>query len=106
MRPPATADERERRIVEYLVACHQGRLAEFRLGRMNRIANARKRLMQLINEMIEARSEEIAASMLAEYAPPRPMRKAVDVTEGRLPIAPKKAGLPPWIRKGRTGTEG
>jgi hypothetical protein len=106
MRKPATADERDRRIVEYLVSCHRGRLAEFRLTRLNRVANFRKKLIQLLEEMIEARAEELAAGMLMEYAPPRPERPAANVTEGRLPIGPHRARMPAWLRTGKDGTNG
>lgn len=103
MRKPATADERERRTVEYLVSCHQGRLAEFKLTRLNKVANFRKRLMQLLDEMIESRAEDLAAGMLMEYAPPRPKRATIDITRDRLPIGPKKSRIPVWLSKGRTG---
>ncbi len=104
MRNPATADERERRLVEYLVTLHQGRLSEFRLTRLNRIANFRKKLMELLEEMIEARAEELAAGMLVEFAPPRPTRKESNPMEGRLPIPPKRARMPVWIRKSADGS--
>lgn len=99
MRKPGTADERDRRMVEYLATLHKGRLAEFRLTRLNRIANFRKRLMQILEEMIETRAEELAAGMLMEYAPPKPAREERDVMEGRLPIPPKKARRPIWVQK-------
>lgn len=109
MRKPATADERERRLIEYLTTVHQGRIAEFKLTRLNRIANFRKRLMELLDEMIEARAEDLAAGMLMQYAPPRPERKEGDIWEGRLPIPPQRARRPVWIkgledRRGRVGT--
>ena len=103
MRKPGTADERERRTIEYLVSCHQGRLQEFKLTRLNKVANFRKRLMQLLDEMIETRAEDLAAGMLMEYAQPRPERSAIDITRDRLPIGPKKAKMPVWLRKDRTG---
>ena len=94
---PLTADERERRIVQYLVTLHQGRLAEFRLSRMNRVANFRKQLIQLIDKMIEERAEELAAGMLMEYAPRQPERKVGDTAEDRLPIPPKRV-RPVWLQ--------
>lgn len=103
MRKPATADERDRRIIEYLVSCHKGRLAEFKLNRLNKVANLRKRLMQLLDEIIESRAEDLAAGMLMEYAPPRPGRATIDITRDRLPIGPKKARMPVWLGKDRTG---
>lgn len=109
MRRPATADERERRIVEYLISVHQGRIAEFKLTRLNRLANLRKRLRDLLEEIIETRAEELAAGMLMEYAPPRPAKRpqdAPDVREGRLPlpIGPKSARrIPVWLRKSAAG---
>lgn len=106
MREPATADERERRMVEYLLSCHQGKLGEFKLSRLNRIANFRKQLMALIEEMIEARAEDLAAGMLMEYAPPRPERNVIGMRRERLPVEPKKARIPVWLRKDRTGTYG
>jgi hypothetical protein len=109
MRKPATADERERRIIEYLTTVHQGRIAEFKLTRLNRIANFRKKLMELLDELIETRAEDLAAGMLMQYAPPRPERKEGDILEGRLPIPPKRARRPVWMRgsedrRGRVGT--
>ncbi len=96
MRKPNTADERERRIVEYLKCCHQGRLQEFQLTRMNRVANFRKRLMELINEMIEARAEDLAAGMLMQFAEPRPP-KQIPAVEERLVIAPLARRMPRWL---------
>jgi hypothetical protein len=84
--------------VEYLASCHRERLAEFKLSRLNRIANLRKKIIQLFDELIETRAEDLAAGMLMEYAPPKPERPAQDVTEGRLPIGPKKARMPVWLR--------
>ena len=98
MKRLGTADERDRRMIEYLITLHKGRLAEFKLTRLNRIANSRKRLMQLLDEIIEARAEDLAAGMLMEYAPPRPDRKS-DPTRERLPIGPKFSRMPVWIRK-------
>lgn len=106
MRKPGTADERERRIVQYLSSVHQGRLAEFKLTRLNRIANLRKKLMELLNEMIESRAEDLAAGMLMEYAPPRPERRERNVVEGRLPIGPKRAEMPVWLRGRRVAGRG
>lgn len=104
MRKPATADERERRMVEYLVTLHKGRLAEFKLTRLNKIANSRKKLMELLDEIIESRAEDLAAGMLMEYAPPRPQVVVMDVTKDRFPIGPKKSRMPVWLRNGSTGT--
>lgn len=95
---PLTADERERRLIKYLTTCNRERLAEFKLSRLNRIAIFRKRLMELLNEMVETRAEDLAAGMMMEYAPDRPKREAVDVTENRLVIGPKKARMPVWLR--------
>lgn len=100
LRKPLTADERERRMIEYLATLHQGRLAEFKLTRMNRVANFRKRIIQLMDEMVEARAEDLAAGMLMEYAPPRPERRERNSVEGRLPVGPKKAKMPVWLKSG------
>lgn len=99
MRKPATADERERRTIEYLSSVHQGRLKEFKLGRMNRIANFRKQLKQLLDEIIESRAEELAASMLLLYAPPRPAIQEGDAVEERLIISPHRGRTPVWVKK-------
>ena len=101
---PLTADERERRVVEYLLTLHKGQLAEFRLTRLNRVANFRKALMQLMEQFIEARAEELAAGMLAEYAPPRPEKTFEHVTEGRLPLPAKgpkakRRRMPVWVKR-------
>jgi hypothetical protein len=97
MRPPQTADERERRFVQYVLTLNKGQIAEFRLGRMNRITNFRKALMQLINELIENRAEDLAAAMLMEHAPERPKRPPVLISRGRL--VERKRVLPPWVRE-------
>jgi len=99
MRPPNTADERERRFVQYVLTLNKGQLAEFKLTRMNRIANFRRRLIDLLNEMIETRAEDLAAGMLMEHAPARPKRaKALEtkVVKERLPLLKRR--IPPWIR--------
>lgn len=95
---PLTADERERRCVEYLVTLHKGQLAEFKLTRLNRIANFRHRLNELLNDMIEARAEDLAAGMLMEHAPERPIKKALPVrTENGLKL--RKRRTPTWVQK-------
>ena len=105
MRKPATADERERRLVQYLTTVHQGRLQEFKLTRLNRITNLRKRLKELLDEIIETRAEDLAAGMLMAYAPPRPEKKPLEITEGRLPIPPKRV-MPVWVRKSSEAMRG
>lgn len=94
---PKTADERERRFVEYVVTLNKGQLAEVRLRRMNRIANFRKALMDLINQMVEERAEDLAAAILMEHAPERPKPLPAPIERKRLPI--RKRVLPPWIRE-------
>lgn len=94
---PLTADERERQIVEYLSSLNKGQLAEFKLRRMNRISNFRKRLMELLNEMIEARAEDLAAGMLMEHAEPRPV-PGWKLRGEKQPMV-RKRRIPPWIRK-------
>lgn len=97
MRAPLTADERERRVVEYLLTLNKGQLAEFRFGRMNRVANFRKALMQLMEEFIEARAEERAAAMIEEFAPARPESQLKALQKAR----PRRRGkkMPVWLRK-------
>jgi hypothetical protein len=92
---PQTADEREKRFVEYLHTLNKGQIAELRLSRMNRIANFRKDLMELINELIETRAEDLAAAMMMEHAPERPKRVPVE----RRKLAERKRAMPPWIRE-------
>lgn len=101
--PSPTADERERRIAQYLSTLHRGQLAEFRLTRMNRVADFRKQLIQLIDQMIETRAEEIAAGMMAEHARPDP--KIAQAAERPVPRPPKRS-IPVWIRgsSGRTSS--
>jgi hypothetical protein len=94
---PQTADERERRFVQYVLTLNKGQIGEFRLGRMNRIANFRKALKQLLDELIENRAEDLAAAILMEHAPERPKRMPVPIARGRL--ADRKRELPPWIRE-------
>jgi len=96
MRPPLTADERERRVIEYLLTLHKGQIAEFRLTRLNRVANFRRALKELLEEFIEARAEVLAASMIEEYAPRRPRRKrASRALAGRR--AGPRARKPVWV---------
>src|SRR4051812_35912215 len=96
---PLTADERERRFVQYMLTLNKGQLMESRLRRMNRIANFRRHLMELINEMIETRAEDLAAAMLMEYAPERPVPawKQQAVAKGRLPLPERKRRMPKWV---------
>lgn len=94
---PKTADERERRFVQYVLTLNKGQLAEVRLRRMNRIANFRKALMDLVNEMVEERAEDLAAAMLMEHAPDRPKPLPAPMERKRLQI--RKRVLPPWIRE-------
>ena len=96
---PLTADERERRVIQYLLTLHKGDIAHFRLTRLNRVANFRRQLMQLLEEMIESRAEVIAAGMVMEYAPERPERivRKEDVAEGRLPLPERKRRRPKWL---------
>lgn len=98
MRNPLTADERERRFMQYMLTLNKGQLAEVKLRRLNRIANFRKQLMALINELIEERAEDLAAGMLMEYAPERPKRNLEIVADGRLP-AVRRREMPKWLRK-------
>jgi hypothetical protein len=100
MRPANTADERERRFVQYVLTLNKGQLAEVKLRRLNRIANFRKALMELINQMIETRAEDLAAGMLMEFAPERPKRDwklEKNVVKDRLPLHSRR--MPPWLRK-------
>jgi hypothetical protein len=96
MHIPLTADERERRFVAYVLTLHKGQIGELRLRRMNEISNFRKALMQLVNELIEKRSEDLAAAMLMEFAPPRP--KPVRAAVQRL-LSDRKRVTPPWVKQ-------
>jgi hypothetical protein len=94
---PLTADERHRRVVQYLETLNKGQLANFQLGRMNRVSNFRKALIQLMEQFIEARAEELCAAWLQQYAAPRPRE---DVAEGRLPLPQaKKRRMPVWVKR-------
>lgn len=96
---PLTADRREERVVKYLETLNKGQLMEFRLSRMNRVANFRKSLKQLLNSFIEARAEELAAVWIEQYAEPRPKPKWKDAAVGRLPIPERKRRMPRWVRE-------
>jgi hypothetical protein len=93
MRDPLTADERERRLVEYLQTLNKGQLAEFKLSRLGKLSNQRKRLIELFNEIVETRAEDLAAGMLMEFAQKRPV-----VTE-KPAVMPsrRKRGKPVWV---------
>jgi len=93
---PKTADERERRFVEYLRSLNKSELADLRLARLNQVANFRKVLMQLLNEMVEARAEDLAAAMLIADAPEKP--KVLHVVKRRR-LSPSKAITPEWINQ-------
>lgn len=97
MRPPNTADERERRFVQYLLTLNKGEIAELRLTRMNRIANFRKALMEIVNNLVETRAEDLAAAMLMEYAPERPKRVPVPIAKVR--IVEHRRTMPPWVKE-------
>lgn len=97
MRPPGTADERERRFVQYILTLNKGQIAEFKLTRLNRIANFRHRLIELLNDMVEARAEDLAAGMLMEHAPDRPKRKPMVSPLQGLEL--RKRRMPVWVRK-------
>lgn len=96
---PKTADERERRFVEYIRTLNKGQLGEVKLSRLNRIANFRRALMDLINQMIEARAEDLAAGMLALEAPERPPKVLV-LNEKPVPAEERKRRMPVWVREG------
>lgn len=73
MNAPLTADVREQRMHQYLTHLqtkHAGQIKEANLTRLNRIANFRRQLMQLLDAFIEARAQELAADSLAKLAPP------------------------------------
>lgn len=91
---PKTADERERRCVEYLRTLNKGQLAEFKLTRLNRITNLRRTLLDLINRMVEERAEDLAAGMLMEKAPERP----VLVLQPKPVSEERRRKLPVWVR--------
>lgn len=93
---PKTADERERRCVEYLRTLSKGQLAEFKLTRLNRLTNFRKTLMEVINAMIEARAEDLAAGMLIEKAPERP---ALVLQPKPVPLTERRRKMPVWVRE-------
>jgi hypothetical protein len=93
---PLTADERERRQVQYLRSLNKSELADFKLARLNEIANFRKVLLQLVNEMVESRAQDLAAGMLLEDAAEKP--KVLQVVNRRR-LAPRKAIQPEWINQ-------
>ena len=97
MTAPNTADERERRFVQYLLTLNKGQIAELRLSRLNRIANFRKALMEIVNSLVETRAEDLAAAMMMEYAPERPKRVPVAIAKGR--IGERRRTMPPWVRE-------
>ena len=93
---PLTADERERRVIQYLLSLNKGQIAEFRLARMGRIANFRRALMQLIEQMIESRAEILAAGMVMEHAPERPApEEPKRAPRRRLPLSQRRK--PIWV---------
>jgi len=94
---PLTADERERRFVAYVLSLHKGQIGELRLRRMNQIANFRKALLELMNNLIETRAEDLAAAMLMEYAPPRPKPVPAPIPARRL--CDRKRITPPWVKQ-------
>ncbi|HLZ91090.1 MAG TPA: hypothetical protein VKQ28_05195 [Candidatus Acidoferrum sp.] len=96
MRNPLTADERDRRVVQYLLTLNKGQIAEFRLTRLNRVANFRKALIQLMEEFVTARAEELAAGMIEAHAPERPqLREAARA----VAVAAKRRRMPVWVKR-------
>ena len=95
---PLTADEREKRIVQYLRSLNKGELGEYQLSRFNRVANFRKELMQLLEKFIEARAEILCAAMLMDDAAPRTesQLKAIAKARPRRRIGRR---MPPWLKK-------
>jgi len=89
---PHTADEREKRFGQYCLACNKGQLAEVRLTRLNRAANFRKAIRELIEEFVETRAEDLAAGMLQEHCPERAQIVA------NMPQS-KRRRMPVWIRR-------
>jgi hypothetical protein len=94
----STTDERERRFIEYIHSLNKGQLNEFRLSRLNRIANFRKSLMQLVNDLVEARAEDLAAAMWLRHAPERPPKLMAEAKKRIVPIA-RARRIPPWLQK-------
>ena len=87
-------------MVKYLETLNKGQIAEFRLTRLNRVANFRKALGQLLETFIEARAEELSAAWLEQFAAPRPERPESDVATGRLPLpVAKKRRMPVWVKR-------
>jgi len=100
MSTPLTADERERRFVQYVQTLNKGQIAELRLHRLNHIANFRKALMELVNNLVETRAEDLAAAMLMEFAPPRP--KPVYAPAPRARVPDRKRMMPKWLKRQST----
>jgi hypothetical protein len=96
VRNPLTADERDKRVVQYLLTLNKGQIAEFRLTRLNRVANFRKALMQLMEEFVSARAEELAAGMIEAHAPERPQLKE---TARSMSVSAKRRRMPVWVKK-------
>jgi hypothetical protein len=108
MRNPLTADERERRFVRYVLTLNKGEIGELRLSRLNRIANFRKQLRELIESMIEERAEDLAAAMWLEHAPERPeplWKKEETAAQEKTFALPrterKRSRMPTWIGEER-----
>ena len=90
MRNPMTADERERRFVRYVKGLNKGEIAELRFAQLNHMANFRKDLIKLLEEMIEVRAQEIAAGMLMETAADRPrLERRLAIVRESLKLQPK-----------------
>lgn len=88
---------RQRGFVRCVADLNKSHIGEVRLDRLNRFANFRKQLLQLIEQMVEARAQELAAGMLQELALER--QPPPDANPFPLPQAAAKRGMPKWVRE-------
>lgn len=85
---PLTFNEREERFIEYLTSLDREQAIELKCDRLGRVADLRKKLMALLNQIIEERAESLAAALVA------------GVTEQKRLAVPNERPETGW-RKGR-----
>lgn len=68
---PLTFNEREERFIEYLTSLDREQVIDLKCERLGRVADLRKKLMALLNQIIEERAESLAAAMIERAAPER-----------------------------------
>lgn len=79
-----TADKRDERFAEYLRTLRKWEITDVRSERLSRVSDLRKKLLVLLEQIIEERAEALAAGIVERYTgekQERPMRPAFGTPE-------------------------